>query len=417
MELAGERREAQLRGRQGRLAFAYLVLHRDRPVRRDELIEALWAHEGAPPSDTALAPVLSRLRRAIEPAVLEGRDTLRLVFPEPVWIDVEAIRDLVASARPRTPRARPPSSPSPTCCPQLDAPWLTGPRDDLEELRIEALETIAARRRRRTPSAPRRRGDRCSRRSASPLRAALIERADAARQHRRGAARLRRDPRAAARGARDDARAGAGRAARAAARARARRGAPRHAVRAARARRRAGRDRRRARPAARAARAACSRSRARRGSARRACSACCASARSSAGAEVLDARAGVLEREFGFGVVRQLFEAMAAATRRRRRALGVRRGRGRRRPVRGAQRALPVHGDARHAAPARALHRRPAVERHRPRCASSPTSRGASPGCPCSSRPRSAPASPTPTSCCWARSGRTRRPSPCSRGR
>ena len=54
MELAGERREAHLRGRQGRLAFAYLVLHRARPVRRDELIEALWAHEGAPPSDTAL---------------------------------------------------------------------------------------------------------------------------------------------------------------------------------------------------------------------------------------------------------------------------------------------------------------------------------------------------------------------------
>ena len=31
-----------------------------------------------------------------------------------------------------------------------------------------------------------------------------------------------------------------------------------------------------------------------------------------AGAELLDARAGVLEREFGFGVVRQLFEAVAA---------------------------------------------------------------------------------------------------------
>ena len=89
VEYAGERRESQLRGRQGRLAFAYLVLHRDRPVRRDTLIEALWAHEGAPPSDTALAPVLSRLRRAVEPAVLEGRDTLRLTFSEPVWVDVE----------------------------------------------------------------------------------------------------------------------------------------------------------------------------------------------------------------------------------------------------------------------------------------------------------------------------------------
>ena len=123
---AGERREAQLRGRQGRLAFAYLVLHRDRPVRRDELIEALWAHEGAPPSDTALAPVLSRLRRAVEPAVLEGRDTLRLVFTEPVWVDVEAI----ARARRRDPAARAAQarrrSPSPGLLPDLDAPWLAG---------------------------------------------------------------------------------------------------------------------------------------------------------------------------------------------------------------------------------------------------------------------------------------------------
>ena len=47
-----------------------------------------------------------------------------------------------------------------------------------------------------------------------------------------------------------------------------------------------------------------------------------------AGADVLDARAGVLEREFGFGVVRQLFEAVAAiAAAARGRALGVRRGR------------------------------------------------------------------------------------------
>ena len=107
MELAGERREALLRGKQGRLAFAYLVLHRDRAVRRDELIDALWSDEGAPPSDTALAPVLSRLRRAIAPATLEGRDTLRLRFPQPVWIDVElAARAAQAPRGRRAHRAR-----------------------------------------------------------------------------------------------------------------------------------------------------------------------------------------------------------------------------------------------------------------------------------------------------------------------
>ena len=136
MELAGERREGLLRGRQGRLAFAYLVLHRARPVRRDELIEALWSAEGAPPSDTALAPVLSRLRRAVEPAALEGRDSLRLVFPEPVWVDVEAARTLddpLAAV----------ALIEPGLLPGLEAPWLAEHRAALEELRVEALELAA----------------------------------------------------------------------------------------------------------------------------------------------------------------------------------------------------------------------------------------------------------------------------------
>jgi DNA-binding SARP family transcriptional activator len=142
VEFAGARREAQLRGRQGRLAFAYLVLHRARPVRRDELIEALWAHEGAPPSDTALAPVLSRLRRAVEPAVLEGRDTLRLVFPAPVWVDVEAISGYLAAARAGLDANAAQVAATlaePGLLPDLDAPWLSGLRADLEEQRIEAL--------------------------------------------------------------------------------------------------------------------------------------------------------------------------------------------------------------------------------------------------------------------------------------
>ena len=37
VEWDGERLEAAIPGRQGRLLFAYLTLHRERPVRRDEL--------------------------------------------------------------------------------------------------------------------------------------------------------------------------------------------------------------------------------------------------------------------------------------------------------------------------------------------------------------------------------------------
>src|SRR3954447_17392802 len=89
VEVAGRRREDELHGRQGRLALAFLVLHRRRPVARDELVEVLWSQNGAPPSEGALSPVLSRLRRAIAPATLEGRETVLLCLPEPVWVDVE----------------------------------------------------------------------------------------------------------------------------------------------------------------------------------------------------------------------------------------------------------------------------------------------------------------------------------------
>ena len=93
MELHGQRLEDSLRGRQGRLLFAYLAINRDRPVRRDELAEALWSGKGAPPAyESLLAPPLSRLRKALGPGVLEGRSELQLVLPEDTWIDWEVAR-------------------------------------------------------------------------------------------------------------------------------------------------------------------------------------------------------------------------------------------------------------------------------------------------------------------------------------
>jgi len=153
VELQGEQREAALRGRQGRLLFAYLALHRDRPVRRDELVEALWAGNGSPPSETALAPVLSRLRAAVAPGTIEGREQLAIVLPEPVWVDVEAAQaeldraraavrgdDLpgaLAAARDAAELA------APGLLPGYEARWLEGPRTALEDLRVEALEVAA----------------------------------------------------------------------------------------------------------------------------------------------------------------------------------------------------------------------------------------------------------------------------------
>src|SRR6201991_4301367 len=150
VELQGRRLEDTLRGRQGRLLFAYLALHRDRPVRRDELAEALWSGKGAPPAyESLLAPPLSRLRKALGPGVLEGRSELTLILPEDAWIDWE-----VAPQRLRTDRGAAPAEAWEAAreavdiaerglLPGLEAPWIDGLRGELADLRVEALEALA----------------------------------------------------------------------------------------------------------------------------------------------------------------------------------------------------------------------------------------------------------------------------------
>jgi DNA-binding SARP family transcriptional activator len=95
VELAGRRVEQALPGRQGRLLLAYLVLNRDRPVGRSELVEAIWAHELPRDPADALAALLSKLRAALGNRHLEGRSELLLALPPDAEVDVErALRSL-----------------------------------------------------------------------------------------------------------------------------------------------------------------------------------------------------------------------------------------------------------------------------------------------------------------------------------
>ncbi len=154
VELQGRRLEDDLRGRQGRLLLAYLVLHRDRPVRRDELAEALWAGTDAPAGyDSLLAPPLSRLRKTLGPGVLEGRSELQLMLPDDAWIDWEAVREGVRGAQ----RALAGGDDQAAwdnaraaleiaaggLLPGLEAPWIDARRAELADLRVEALEALA----------------------------------------------------------------------------------------------------------------------------------------------------------------------------------------------------------------------------------------------------------------------------------
>jgi DNA-binding SARP family transcriptional activator/tetratricopeptide (TPR) repeat protein len=148
VELQGRRLEDTLRGRQGRLLFAYLALNRDRPVRRDELAEALWSGKGAPPAyESLLAPPLSRLRKALGPGVLEGRSELQLILPADAWIDWEIAPKQVKRAR-ETGDWDAAKEAVEICerglLPGLEAPWIDSRRGELADLRVEALETLAA---------------------------------------------------------------------------------------------------------------------------------------------------------------------------------------------------------------------------------------------------------------------------------
>ena len=82
--------EADLPGRQGRLAFARLCLERGRPVSFDQLIDCVWGDQ--PPLDAAgaLASIISKLRVAPEtsrPGATKQRSSLA---PEPTNCDCPA---------------------------------------------------------------------------------------------------------------------------------------------------------------------------------------------------------------------------------------------------------------------------------------------------------------------------------------
>jgi DNA-binding SARP family transcriptional activator/tetratricopeptide (TPR) repeat protein len=88
----------QLPGRQGRALVAYLVLNRDRSVSRDELLNVLWPAQPPAAPEAALSSVLAKVRRALEPASISGRQALTLQVPEGSEIDVEAVDSTIVLA-------------------------------------------------------------------------------------------------------------------------------------------------------------------------------------------------------------------------------------------------------------------------------------------------------------------------------
>src|SRR4051794_16015494 len=155
VEIGGVEWHGALPGGQGRLLFAYLVMHRARPVRRDELVDALWSENGQPASgDALLRPPLSRLRKALGPGRLEGRTELSLVLPEDAWVDWEVAHEALARTRAalgvsdwRTAWKAANQAAEIAArglLPGLEAEWIDERRRELSDLRVEALEAAAS---------------------------------------------------------------------------------------------------------------------------------------------------------------------------------------------------------------------------------------------------------------------------------
>jgi SARP family transcriptional regulator, regulator of embCAB operon len=153
-EIDGRPLEGALRGLQGRMLFAFLVLHRDRAVSRSELIDALWPNDAPQSAQATLSTLLSRLRRSLGEGMLAGRAQLQLMPSGEVWVDLEAAEQALASAQTALDRAlwgeaREAAEAALSVAergflPEADAPWVEEQRRWLDELSSRALECLAA---------------------------------------------------------------------------------------------------------------------------------------------------------------------------------------------------------------------------------------------------------------------------------
>jgi len=148
---------SSIRGGQGRIVFAYLVLNRTRQVTRGELAEVLWGP--APPSEPAVAirALLSKLRatlQATDAATLPTGDMLRLQLPADTEVDVEIAVQALHDAQSAVSSDEDVRAwiaahialnvSSRVFLEGADGEWITERRAALHEIRLRALEALSA---------------------------------------------------------------------------------------------------------------------------------------------------------------------------------------------------------------------------------------------------------------------------------
>jgi len=150
-------READLPGRQGRLALVYLTVERERAVPQAELAELLWP-ESLPSSwPVALSAVVSKLRQKLSTLGLDRDRIIPNAFrcyqfrpPADTWIDLEVAADAVHRAEGALTANQPRAAYGPSLIaatiakrPFLvgeDSPWIAACRQRQRDLLIRALD-------------------------------------------------------------------------------------------------------------------------------------------------------------------------------------------------------------------------------------------------------------------------------------
>ena len=153
-KVEGQRLEDLLPGRQGRLLFAYLVVHRRQPAARSQLIDALWPKDPPAAVDTALSALLTKLRGVLGTHAVAGKHDIRLVLPAAAWVDVEAATEGLHRAASAIARRDWTGAWGParvtlhiatrTFLPGYDAPWIEEVRRRLADALLRAHECVAA---------------------------------------------------------------------------------------------------------------------------------------------------------------------------------------------------------------------------------------------------------------------------------
>jgi len=154
VRIDGDRLEEGLPGRQGRMLFAFLVLHRLRATPRAELLDVLWPQSPPAAAESALAALLAKLRRNLGAGALAGKQEIRLALPSGAWIDIEAAAEGLHRGESAVARGDWAGAWGPArvalhiaaraFLPGYDARWIAEERRKLEDVLVRAHECVAA---------------------------------------------------------------------------------------------------------------------------------------------------------------------------------------------------------------------------------------------------------------------------------